>query len=181
MSSFKTGDVDAEIAELKRQQIDLLVTMNQIKSATVDGGYINTLARKAISAAGSSQNNRQLLELAATAAGWMANNSWAWCANAGKNGAFCYRLNGEMIVWNPLDDNADAFSLAVKLRIEITYNEEHKCICRFWTNTKGFMAVAERIGDDPCAATRRAIVRAAAKIATEKAKAMAANAAGGEV
>ena len=156
---------NAEIIALKKQQIDLLVTMNQIKSATPDGGCINTLARKAISAAGDSQNNRRLLELAANASGWMPNNSWAWCANAGKNGAFCYRLNGEMIAWNPLDDNADAFSLAVKLRIEITYNEEHKCICRFWTNTEGFMAVAEQIGDDPCAATRRAIVRAAAKIA----------------
>ncbi len=172
---------DAEIIALKKQQIDLLVTMNQIKSATPDGGYVNTLARKAISAAEGSQNNRQLLELAATASGWMPNDSWAWCANAGKNGAFCYRLNGEMIVWKPLDDNADAFSLAVKLRIEIAYNEEHKCVCRFWTNTKGFTAVAEQIGNDPCAATRRAIVRAAAKIAIAKAKAMAANAAGGEV
>ena len=168
MNSFKIVDTDAEIAELKRQQIDLLVTMNQIKSATPDGGYINTLARRAISAAGDSQNNRRLLELAASAPGWMPNNSWAWCANAGKNGAFCYRLNGEMIVWNPLDDNADAFNLAVKLRIEIAYNEEHKCVCRFWTNTKGFTAVAERITDDPCAATRRAIVRAAAQIAKSK-------------
>ena len=168
MNSFEIGDTAAEIAELKKQQIDLLVTMNQIKSATPDGGYINTLARRAISAAGDSQNNRRLLELAATAAGWMPNNSWAWCANAGKNGAFCYRLNGEMIVWNPLDDNADAFNLAVKLRIEIAYNEEHKCVCRFWTNTKGFTAVAERITDDPHAATRRAIVRAAAEIAKSK-------------
>ena len=171
MNSFKIGDAAAEIAELKKQQIDLLVTMNQIKSATADGGYINTLARKAISAAaGISQNNRRLLELAATAAGWMPNNSWAWCANAGKNGAFCYRLNGEMIAWNPLDDNADAFRLAVKLRIEIAYNEDRKCVCRFWTNTKGFMAVAEQIGDDPCATTRRVIVRAAAQIAIAKAK-----------
>ena len=169
MSSFKPGDADAEIAELKKQQIDLLVTMNQIKSATPDGGYINTLARKAISAAGDSQNNRRLLELAASAPGWMPNNSWAWCANAGKNGAFCYRLNGEMIAWNPLDDDADAFSLAVKLRIEITYNEERKCVCRFWTNSKGFMAVAEQIDDDdPRAATRLAIVRAAAQIAKSK-------------
>ena len=168
MNSFEIGDTAAEIAELKKQQIELLVALAQIKSATPDGGYINTLARKAISMAEGSQINRQLLELAATAAGWMPNNSWAWCANAGKNGAFCYRLNGEMIVWNPLDDNADAFNLAVKLRIEIAYNEENKCVCRFWTNTKGFMAVAERITDDPHAATRRAIVRAAAEIAKSK-------------
>ena len=70
--------------------------------------------------------------------------------------------------WNPIDDDGDAFRLAAKLRIEIAYNEENKCVCRFWTNTKGFTAVAERIGDDPCAAVRRAIVRAAAKIAESK-------------
>ena len=32
----------------------------------------------------SQQNDRKLLELAATAAGWMPNNSLAWCDNAGQ-------------------------------------------------------------------------------------------------
>lgn len=56
----------------------------------------------------SQQNDRKLLELAATAAGWMPNNSWAWCDNAGENGAFCYRLSGELVEWNALTSCEDA-------------------------------------------------------------------------
>ncbi len=48
-------------------------------------------------------------------------------------------------VWNPLTDDGDALRLAVKLRIEVE---------------AGWMVFSE----DPYAATRRAIVRAAAEI-----------------
>ena len=45
----------------------------------------------------SQQNDRKLLELAATAAGWMPNNSWTWCDNAGGTGTFCYRVSVELV------------------------------------------------------------------------------------
>ena len=67
--------------------------------------------------------------------------------------------------WNPIDYDSDAFRLAVKLRIEIVY-ADGKCICQFRIPGKGLMYVSEQIsGDIPYAATRLAIVRAAAEIA----------------
>lgn len=65
--------------------------------------------------------------------------------------------------WNPLTDDGDALRLAVKLKINLTFN---------WTSTDSFNRSKyewnrERHGDNPCAATRRAIVRAAAEIGKE--------------
>lgn len=64
--------------------------------------------------------------------------------------------------WNPLTDDGDAFRLAVALRLPI----------EFWTAmdqvavTKPNIAQqVEPTAPDPCAATRRAIVRAAASLA----------------
>ena len=69
--------------------------------------------------------------------------------------------------WNPLTDDGDALRLAVKLRINI----EH---CRTmggkfvelhaWPVGRGDCAGVEAFEDDECAATRRAIVRAAAEL-----------------
>jgi len=59
--------------------------------------------------------------------------------------------------WNPLKDDGDALRLAVKLEIEL------------WIGNGGvyaagmIMDIDEDYGDDPYAATRRAIVRAAAE------------------
>ena len=64
-------------------------------------------------------------------------------------------------VWNPLDDDGDAFRLAVKLGLTINVMLPRGC------NELGRTIVADCCqlhGDDPCAATRRAIVRAAAHI-----------------
>ena len=51
--------------------------------------------------------------------------------------------------WNPLEDDADALRLAVKLKMSVL---------DIWTTAN------EKLGDDPYAATRRAIVRAAAEV-----------------
>ena len=64
--------------------------------------------------------------------------------------------------WNPLTDDGDALRLAVKLGLEvdpwlgrkITIVDHGEIDC----------AINENHGDDPYAATRRAIVRAAAEI-----------------
>lgn len=65
--------------------------------------------------------------------------------------------------WNPLDDDGDALRLAVKLLFEIDMGRG--CIViRHATGIK----ILEAFNNDPYAATRRAIVRAAAEIGRNK-------------
>jgi hypothetical protein len=94
-------------------------------------------------------NDRELLELAAKAAGTYYVESESWDENAG---------------WNPLTNDGDALRLAVKLRFKIYHGElgaivERKRYSREWIG---------EADDDSCgdryAATRRAIVRAAAEV-----------------
>ena len=62
--------------------------------------------------------------------------------------------------WNPLTDDGDAFRLAVKLLMRVRFLE-HK------TEVTAALSSAEIVelhNADPLAATRRAIVRAAAEI-----------------
>ena len=60
--------------------------------------------------------------------------------------------------WNPLRDDGDAFRLMVTLKIDVSlYNN---CVS---VND----APLDFYGDDPCAATRRGIVEAAADIGKE--------------
>jgi len=64
-------------------------------------------------------------------------------------------------LWAPLTDDGDALRLAVKLKIDITFDGfEDDSVLASW-DTEWVM---EDYKDDPYAATRRAIVRAAAKI-----------------
>jgi hypothetical protein len=63
----------------------------------------------------------------------------------------------DRLMWNPLTDDGDALRLAVKLRITID----------FYRDEVYAYPVNEQYGSDPCAATRRAIVRAAAEIGEE--------------
>jgi hypothetical protein len=75
----------------------------------------------------------------------------------------CYRVkkSGNRHYWNPLTDDGDALRLAVKLSIPLNYTRPlmpapyRDALCN---------GSAELLGDDPYAATRRAIVRAAAEI-----------------
>ena len=67
--------------------------------------------------------------------------------------------------WNPLTDDGDALRLAVKLRLR------HECYNRgqvyIWLGSQlihNEFALHENNDDERCAATRRAIVRAAAAI-----------------
>ena len=66
--------------------------------------------------------------------------------------------------WNPLTDDGDALRLAVKLGlvIEIGYAARGFLVVR--TNTDNWKEFREAWGNCPYAATRRAIVRAAAEI-----------------
>jgi hypothetical protein len=92
-------------------------------------------------------NDRELLEMAAKAMHLPENFSSAAYMMGWSN-------------WNPLTDDGDAFRLAVKLGIDVDHYSG-------WVETwkAGFDGfIADDYGDDPCAATRRAIVRAAAEI-----------------
>lgn len=64
--------------------------------------------------------------------------------------------------WNPLEDDGDALRLAVKLGIGVLYAEFSGEAEARWN--RGTFRLAEYGPDDPCVATRRAIVRAAASM-----------------
>lgn len=74
--------------------------------------------------------------------------------------------------WNPLTDDGDALRLAVKLGFSdgkglsmfFADKDDPTVVVRKYDNTPGAM---ELVKDDPYAATRRAIVRAAAEIGKE--------------
>lgn len=61
--------------------------------------------------------------------------------------------------WNPLMFSGDAFDLAVRLRLEIYIHEQDTTVM-----TADLKLAYEQHGDDAGAATRRAIIRAAAEI-----------------
>jgi len=115
-------------------------------------------------------NDRELLEMAARAIGFglCADGKYTVCwaesdypRGAKTNGALWnYIGHGETAqLWNPLTDDGDALRLAVKLEMAI----------RNFGHLVSVMAphqyqVDEYTNGDTCAATRRAIVRAAAEI-----------------
>jgi hypothetical protein len=69
------------------------------------------------------------------------------------------------VLWNPLHNDGDALRLAVKLRLEILPLEGGGVDVQRTTEQEPFgELLASEISTDPCAATRRAIVRAAAAI-----------------
>lgn len=101
--------------------------------------------------------DRELLELAAKAAG-IAVNPWHE-----KYGLLLSDFDFEP--WNPLTDDGDALRLAVKLKLCVGYPKlpgVEVWVACFVGNI--FEKITESINTDPCAATRRAIVRAAAEI-----------------
>jgi len=114
-------------------------------------------------------NDRELLELAAKAAGidWIKNCVWI------ENGFYSPLAKHERIAWNPLTDDGDAFRLAVKLELSILLRP-YRVEVISWPQTTDVLGFGipptprvieiEPYGDDPQVATRRAIVRAAAEI-----------------
>ena len=102
--------------------------------------------------------DKELLELAAKAAGIELKTD-------SKNPYFVWWYHGmpKKKQWNPLTDDGDALRLAVKLRIELEFYDGFEEV--FATeNTIEAISQTEPYKNDPYAATRRAIVRAAAEI-----------------
>jgi hypothetical protein len=110
--------------------------------------------------------DRELLEAAAKAAGitgaWKAKDNPSIHASNGHDiikGYFIANPRGGYgKLWNPIEDDGDALRLAVRLRLLIFIGK------RAATFVVDDYTVSERHGSDPYAATRRAIVRAAAQI-----------------
>ncbi|MDQ0022891.1 hypothetical protein J2X90_000677 [Variovorax paradoxus] len=116
--------------------------------------------------------DRELLEAAAKAAGVAGK----FCAkkelDAESWGIVTFLGFGRASFWNPLVDDGDALRLAVKLEMSITRDARrpnlHAPGLMKYVYVAGHDAVegaAEELGTDHDAATRRAIVRAAAAMA----------------
>jgi hypothetical protein len=93
--------------------------------------------------------DRELLKLAAKAAGFLNTQLVLKEIDSGR--------------WNPLDDDGDALRLAVKLGINPERGGFDVEVCKQHSGARNFCYV-EPHNTDPYAATRRAIVRAAAEI-----------------
>lgn len=102
--------------------------------------------------------DRELLELAAKAAG-MGRYSEGVLTGVG-----LYKTDSGWVEWNPLADDGDAFRLAVKLEMQVIigFRRIDASICSD-SDEPSIIACAPKVGDH-YAATRRAIVRAAAEL-----------------
>jgi len=111
-------------------------------------------------------NDKELLELAAKAQGWIdfpndpieAGEHWF---EEPQKAPFGIRRRKSS--WNPLTADADAFRLAVKLEMDIEITIDQSNDKWVWVYLRKH-ALTESCGNDPYAATRRAIVRTAAQI-----------------
>jgi hypothetical protein len=106
--------------------------------------------------------DRELLELAAKAAGltivgsipsFLNDDDWLETTD-----------NGPDMFWNPLQNDGDALRLAVKLNMGISIPVMAATHAMVATITFRNSGVMESCNNDPYAATRRSIVRAAAEI-----------------
>ena len=101
--------------------------------------------------------DKKLLELAAKAAGYK-HTQWSPLQHPTVRWGVC-TIDG---IWNPLTDDGDALRLAVKLDMSVISCMEEKEVGVTVLETA--LEIYEQHNDDPYAATRRAIVRAAAEI-----------------
>lgn len=111
--------------------------------------------------------DRELLEMAAKAAG-MKILGWL-------DGVPDVGCDRNIVWWNPLEDDGDALRLAVRLRLCIDHNhsaDQQRWVAADRNGCEGCYAPVSCVEDefeeaDRPAATRRAIVRAAAEIGKE--------------
>jgi hypothetical protein len=105
--------------------------------------------------------DKELLELAAKAAGiecWRTFIDEKWGSG--------FLMAGKL--WNPLTDDGDALRLAVKLNLIVGAYGSYVSVCRTFAPKVNYQDEItvwhSEVNNDPYAATRRAIVRAAAEI-----------------
>lgn len=113
-------------------------------------------------------NDKELLESAARAAEISGSRD--------SDGGYVYQQRGRnepgdvwVVKWNPLTDDGDALRLAVRLDLQVLIGQGPDGDIT-WVRAPDeldFDGPSEQHGADACAATRRAIVRAAAEIGRE--------------
>ena len=115
-------------------------------------------------------DDRELLKLAAKAADLL---HWEYVENDYRDGRKVTGFYDSLleVCWNPLRNDGDALRLAITLHLPISFplrtkEEPARVHCgRYRDNSAGvWYPFEELFGGDPYAATRRAIVRAAAEI-----------------
>jgi len=104
-------------------------------------------------------NDKELLELAAKAAGY---EEWDWLRGDGLLNV--YDADGRHGCWNPLTDDGDALRLAVKLEIDLAQITGGVCTVCARDIDVDVYEYFNTNNNDPFLATRRAIVRAASEI-----------------
>lgn len=118
-------------------------------------------------------DDREMLVLAAKAAGMTPLPEGMEVCDAGpmSKGGIVFAGGGNLIDWNPLTDDGEALRLAVRLRLRIDTPSAGSFRLRALVQSQDrTRSVCENSSDetidmsDPYAATRRAIVRAAAEI-----------------
>lgn len=105
-----------------------------------------------------------LLKSAAKAAGYelVALHGKDYCA---------YALASDPLrLWNPIESSGEAFALAVRLKMDVQNSLWGECVVEIFREDIGEYGDYQRTyvlhNDDPFAATRKAIVMAAAKLAS---------------
>lgn len=113
-------------------------------------------------------DDKEMLGLAAKAANIKIDKS---PYNGGGSGNTGFDILGNAVLdwhnnkmWNPLTDDGDAFRLAVRLDIDITFDCAGSIMAGQYAPSKGSWDACENDSTDKLAATRRAIVRAAAEV-----------------
>lgn len=107
------------------------------------------------------ETDRELLELAARAAGYNVAWNEHWQGFQHRNPT--PDQHGQVRhPWTPLTSDGDALRLATRLKLNI-YHDSNLVDVHGPMNGQDVYAT-EKYGDDPSAATRRAIMRAAAEI-----------------
>ena len=113
---------------------------------------------------GNVMTDKELLELAAKAAGLTV--EYTKPSVISDKVFQLFFIGNYQVDWRPLEDDGDALRLAVKLKMTVDTNWWNYDQCEFSDTT--FVCTAKRFEErhkgDPYAATRRAIVRAAAEI-----------------
>lgn len=116
-------------------------------------------------------DDRELLELAAKAAGidliFISNEPYEvtedWSGDPNES------PQQREVCWNPLIDDADALRLAVKLNLSVSVYDSFTSVFQTQKTSDEAACWNSSCNNDPYAATRRAIVKAAAEIGKEQA------------
>lgn len=114
-------------------------------------------------------NDRELLEAAARAAGLKLADE-VDSHLPGSRALWIVGPGGRDLVWQPLGDDGDALRLAVRLNMGVQSNssshwQSPNCTIVLFDGPVCGHRLTQKHDGDPAAATRRAIVRAAAEIA----------------